>query len=299
MGSWNETCAISKMTINADEPIRLIVIAQSWHNFKKLTGMENPPLMYQGSNGCYVTDLWQPIYIPIKGVYNDYGIIDTNEIDPSQLPIINGLMKVINKRSIKVGIGENSCHDVPVTNNMSFEEAIEAIREGRLYLKPYNDAIAAVGMCLVKESVWQSLLESDYTDKELDKWSDDEEYNHFSRNNIREGYKLKVLTNDIHYKMTEEDRIKRSRLEMFTDSNSASWNLNMYRHLHDIDESMIEDFVNMEIVFQMLRVLRIGLHPTIGAGSQTSNETLWKRCTESGRRFLRSRNIITTNLNEH
>lgn len=38
----------------------------------------------------------------------------------------------------------------------------------------------------------------------------------------------------------------------------------------------LNELAEMDVAFRVMDVLRIGLHPTIGSGSQTENATIWK-----------------------
>jgi hypothetical protein len=62
-----------------------------------------------------------------------------------------------------------------------------------------------------------------------------------------------------------------------SDNHSIAWNLNPYRHL--MTTMLINDvrFAEIERVFTMLSILRINLSPTVGSGSQTPNERLFRK----------------------
>lgn len=64
MGSWNGTCGITQLPILINDTIRMIAITP--YEFK-----DNTP---DGPSYCY--ELYQPVCLPVKGEYDDYGWID-------------------------------------------------------------------------------------------------------------------------------------------------------------------------------------------------------------------------------
>ncbi len=71
MGSWNETCGVTNLAIHEDDPVRLFLIerSQSYGANRAASGF------------CYVDGMWRPRFLPIKGVYDDYGSIRGVEED--------------------------------------------------------------------------------------------------------------------------------------------------------------------------------------------------------------------------
>ena len=66
MGSWNGTCAISKLPIKSGDKIKLVV-TQATGNRGEEAGF------------CYISEMSKPISMIINGTYNDYGGIDNIE----------------------------------------------------------------------------------------------------------------------------------------------------------------------------------------------------------------------------
>ena len=74
MGSWNETCAISKMRIMSGEAVRFLPIVMNPYNVDEVKGLVpefGTPLLFKGNSGCYIGDLWTPLCYPIRGEYDD------------------------------------------------------------------------------------------------------------------------------------------------------------------------------------------------------------------------------------
>lgn len=63
MGCWNATCFLSNLTIRHKNPVRLIVL-------KPRTYLES----FHGPQ-----DFWEPVGLPIKGIYDEYGSIEKPE----------------------------------------------------------------------------------------------------------------------------------------------------------------------------------------------------------------------------
>lgn len=113
MGSFAMTCAVSGLPIEYGNPIR----------FSLLT--ENP---YNSSLKCSMHDSWFPRTWPIKATYNDYGSVENYTMGESWLEGLKVDLK-------PVGVGENQIHDVATSKNMTFDEMLTALWEGRIRVK--------------------------------------------------------------------------------------------------------------------------------------------------------------------
>ena len=284
MGCWNETCVVSKMTINAGEKVRFLLIAQNPFSYEEVTGHPDTPTWVKGGTGCYLTDFWQPVSLPILAEYNDYGTIDN--WDASEQPYIDLLLHVVNKSSIRLDLGENTVHDTAVGEDLTFEQFLEIVREGRLYLKAHGTPVATSAV-FIKESVWQSLLnDANFTEEDTsDMWKAEEDTLAAIQKRLDKQVKLmarrdtelrKMVRNAPTETVEELKELLESQIEC-SDNRSITWNLNPYRHL--MTTMLINDvrFAEIERVFTMLSILRINLSPTIGSGSQAPNERLFRK----------------------
>ena len=284
MGCWNETCAVSKMTINTGEKVRFLLIAQNPFSYEEVTGHPDTPTWVKGGTGCYLTDFWQPVSLPILATYNDYGTIDG--WDASEQPYIDLLLHVVNKSSIRLDLGENEYHDTAVGADLTFEQFLEVVCEGRLYLKAHGQPVATSAI-FIKESVWQSLLnDANFTEEDTsDMWKAEEDTLAAIQKRLNKQVKLmarrdtelrKMARNAPTETVEELKELLRSQIEC-SDNRSITWNLNPYRHL--MTTMLINDvrFAEIERVFTMLSILRINLSPTIGSGSQAPNERLFRK----------------------
>jgi hypothetical protein len=125
MGSFNATCIVSNLAIEAGERVRYLALVRS--------------AFEPDGNGhcCYVGGRWQLHGVPIKAQYNDYGSIEGLE-DSLQTSLF---FEALKRSAIEQGVGDNQCHDVAVRAEMSREDWLTALWEGRIFVegeRPYT-----------------------------------------------------------------------------------------------------------------------------------------------------------------
>jgi hypothetical protein len=113
MGSFDYTCAVSGLPIHCGEKIRYMLLT------------ENP---YDDTRPCNMNDVWFPRTFPIRAEYNDYGAVEEVQDGIAKDLWMEGFQTDL----VSVGTGENTVHDVPTSKDMSFDEMIDALIEGRL-----------------------------------------------------------------------------------------------------------------------------------------------------------------------
>src|ERR1700743_832840 len=116
MGSFNATCIVSGLQIEAGDEVRYLVLARNAYA--------------PDGNGhcCYVTGRWQLHGVPIRAKYNDYGSVE--DIVPGFTSDL--FFKGLAMAAVEVGIGDNSCHDVAVREDMDQKSWLKALWEGRV-----------------------------------------------------------------------------------------------------------------------------------------------------------------------
>jgi len=119
MGSFNATCIVSNLPIEAGDPVRFLALTES-------------DLNRSNEHCCYVTGRWQPRTAAIRACYNDYGSIE--KIQEGLVERV--FFKSFNADVIEKGVGDNQCHDVQVRKGMTREQWLEALWEGRVYSHP-------------------------------------------------------------------------------------------------------------------------------------------------------------------
>lgn len=120
MGSFSYTCTLSNLTIHAGDAVRYFLLT------------ENP--YTDSANACTPKDLWFPRTFPLRAKYNDYGSVERIEEGPAR----ELWLKTFKQDLIEQGWGDNSYHDVPVSRDMTFEALLEALWEGRVFVKRSN-----------------------------------------------------------------------------------------------------------------------------------------------------------------
>lgn len=304
MGCWNETCAVSKLTIDSGEAVRFLPIIQNAWHYKKQVGFPNgeAPTLFDGASGVYNFDLWMPFCLPIRGTYNDYGTIEDvpekTEVDKAELA---QFIAAFEKHAVKLGMGENPCHDVALTE-FTLESILGALHEGRVYVNfsDYVTATLTVSWVMIKESVWQSLLELDIFDS--DRGS-------FAKYRIERGEADTISLDGIRFAITSA--IKRdteltsldSKLEAIINGSGevegarelanaviklsgglgslARFRLAAFENgPHEFYPPMLptltETLTEFQYVSLILASLRINLSPTCGSGSQSRNQYFWQ-----------------------
>lgn len=116
MGSFDSTCAISGLPISGGHSVRLLLLT------------ENP---YGEPNACTMHDVWFPRTFPLKGTYDTYGSAEELEAGPARDVWLDGLKIDL----VEVGVGDNSCHDVATSRDMSFGAMLGAVQQGRVIVK--------------------------------------------------------------------------------------------------------------------------------------------------------------------
>jgi hypothetical protein len=115
MGSFDYTCAVSGLSIGGGDRVRYLLLNENPHH--------NP-----AEHACYIDGRWAPRTIPIRANYNDYGTIEDYKEDI----FVKVITEQFKQDLITRGVGENQCHDIAVTRDMSFKGFLEAIWEGRV-----------------------------------------------------------------------------------------------------------------------------------------------------------------------
>jgi len=122
MGSFAYTCCVSGLPIEYGDPVRFFLLTQNPYN-------------QAAENCCYPHDRWVPRTFPLRAKYNDYGSVMDLQEGVQRSLWFEGFQIDLVKR----GVGENTCHDVPVRKNMSLKMLLEALWEGRVLIKDLQD----------------------------------------------------------------------------------------------------------------------------------------------------------------
>src|SRR5579885_731636 len=121
MGSFDYTCCVSGLPIGYGEKVRYFLLTQ------------NPYHEGEG-NACYLHSLWFPRTIPLVGTYDDYGRVKLSNNATNKV-VLEAWLETLKLDVVEMGWGDNSYHDVPVTQDMNYDQLINAVWEGRLRVK--------------------------------------------------------------------------------------------------------------------------------------------------------------------
>lgn len=111
MGSYSYTCTVSGLPIEAGDEVRYFLLSASPYD------------------DCHTMNgRWFPRCFPLQASYNDYGGVENVKDEISKELWIEGFKIDLISR----GWGDNTCHDVPTSKNMSFESLLNAVRENRI-----------------------------------------------------------------------------------------------------------------------------------------------------------------------
>lgn len=119
MGSFNATCIVSGLPITAGARVRFFALTQNEYH------------RAGNDHACSVTGRWQLRTVPLRGEYNDYGSVD--KIEPGLTERV--FFKSFDRDVIEKGFGDNKCHDTPVRKGMSPDKWLEALWEGRVFVR--------------------------------------------------------------------------------------------------------------------------------------------------------------------
>ncbi len=122
MGSFNATCIISNLPIEAGTPVRFLALTASKYH---ADGNEHI---------CYVAGRWQLRCAPLRAQYNDYG-----SVEHIKKRLVNRVfIESLNRDCVEKGVGDNQCHDVQVRPGMTIKQWLEALWEGRVYVTDHQ-----------------------------------------------------------------------------------------------------------------------------------------------------------------
>jgi hypothetical protein len=160
MGCWNETCGITHLPIHWNEPVRLFL----------LVGVGDPTEDHAGH--CNTNDLWTPRFLPVKGVYSDYGSLENIEEDWNTSWILDELQRDIAEVRLR-SPGRPAVEDLDDPNHndldlgdLSIEAVLDAIHESSVWL-PGSRNNLPLGWMMVHEWAYQHLsreMERDWRD---------------------------------------------------------------------------------------------------------------------------------------
>lgn len=148
MGCWLGTCAVTNLSIFENDPIRAYILSRSQ------THDDPNHRLYDATWGggyTYVEDVWFPHFLPLKGLYDDYGGITEVERDFNSTIVEHTLRKHV------VETPDN--RRCPVKKDGTFEDLLGWIERGEVQLKDrVFGGSMRLGLMLVHESAFQFVV---------------------------------------------------------------------------------------------------------------------------------------------
>jgi len=113
MGSFTYNCAISGLPVGAGDDVMFLLLTKN-RSYRE--------------HAVYMTDWWYPRTFPLKAKYNDYGSVE----DVQEGPMKDLWMKGFQLDLMEKGVGDNSCHDVAIFKDSTFDQMLDALGEFRI-----------------------------------------------------------------------------------------------------------------------------------------------------------------------
>lgn len=146
MGMFDYTCSVSGLPIGEGTPVRFIALVRS-------------PYYEEGKSVDELKGMWTPLAGPLQAVYDCYGSVKGWQPGPEADEFFHQLQFSVVERDV----GENSVHDVAVRKDMSHEEYLMALWEGRILVR-HHGAQRPVVQTMIREDVWQLLVGMEFID---------------------------------------------------------------------------------------------------------------------------------------
>lgn len=186
MGSWNETCGVSQISIPEGSNVRVFLILQSEFG-KKVCG----------SGTCYSSGYFRPWFFPVKAKYNSYGSVEDIEDDWNSQYIFSTFKKWLSDGTVKLLGKESEVNDPGIREFNKIDQIFDCVERGSLIFRVEmpewdsenksmikRESWLKIGLFMVLEPVYNSLVQEFYRvenlpEKHYWKKSSDEERQNF------------------------------------------------------------------------------------------------------------------------
>jgi len=312
MGSYNVTCAISRLTISSGEEVMLLPIIQNPYSIERLEGLYGPlkkdyskpnsaKLIKQLEQLPWVTNTlrntqpntyWAIAALPLMGRYDSYGSINLEKATtPLHKANQKQFLQTLKALLQPLDQGTNSVHDLPVNlKSLTLEALLERLQKGRTFhhynapLKPVKgtqERFLAIKYLFIKASVWNSLCTLPIPSVN--------ETPVYSVSGLADAI-TKVLGHPKKMADISGYLSMLARLQAFNDS--------PFTHPFEIGHTLqLKDkriltplAAELEYVYAWITTLRITLHPTTGSGCQDNNHAAWNQVNNIFRKLSQPTN---------
>lgn len=122
MGSFNETCALSGLSIRPDDPVKILFLTRNPY----ANGIDQQ----YACRGNYHTDHWFLRTPPISGIYNDYGKAEFKESYLTSL-----IEDLFSKDIVEQPFGFNKYYSPSISKNPTINQLLNLAWNGRLLIR--------------------------------------------------------------------------------------------------------------------------------------------------------------------
>ncbi len=286
MGSWNETCGLTRLPIHSGDPVVLIMLSQVTDS--------------GGADGaCYSSHYWKPYALPLRAVYNDYGGIEDVGTEWNQRWILGQTKDSM----INLSEGENPYHEPAVSSDAldSLELLMEWIRGDRVLVRGPDRQLGGghlLGWTMCHAWAWDHLAQQsedwrgDVTTLEMNYRRGQERYRSLFKLAQDHGDGMNF---DLAFWRWQDDHSMQDHWTAFLAGGSsfetyggASTGIRTYAHLmrmwaiagRELDDPEVDDFLREMSAFLLvtdnMSGLRMHWHPQTGKGSQSAEYPLYK-----------------------
>jgi len=293
MGCWDETCALSNISIRCGDPVKLIIVTQV--------------LEQDRCNGHAVSNIFRTL--PISGTYNDYGCIEDIKVDWNTKAVLNFASEMMESGKWQISPrGKVMAQYDAVVENNKFDDIERLINHiERTYLETtenviksnqlqhkdnqstFNNTPSLVNFVLIHEKVYKQATAGKVTARHKPLFKQYKDFifatANFSLEQEIESLLSKGLSKDeVHEIVSKKMQEKRKLSQGFHSINQIVWGiLNPYSPYKLQDKSFLtplsktskNDFIkrtkNMFKLILFMQENRIPLAIQPGAGSQSAN----------------------------
>ena len=300
MGSFNGTCGITQLPIEAGDKIRLFILLNEENRTSRLNTEISE---HEGGGFCGTNGFWSPFGPAIECEYNDYGSVENiteNKNAQIQLSHLKDRIRLLETCRLKY-------YNFPKKDKMSLGNLIKAIERGSVI---YNDPIFGkdlnVGFMMVHEDIYQSMISYDH----IEAIHNDNGYMYKSYRNkllsIPKNWYERCLNIVLNY---EKDDVFSAMMELSQDyplyENSDESGIRKYKNiLNDyakqklpLENNEVKEALNLlseYIVFlNSMQSARKSWFPQGGKGSQDSDFDIHKIINKASLKFIKDKEKIS------
>jgi hypothetical protein len=299
MGSWNETCGLTRLPIHSGDPVVLIMLSQVTDS--------------GGADGaCYASHYWKPYALPLRAVYNDYGGIEDVGTEWNQRWILGNTRESMES----MPEGENPYHEPAVDPEQldSMDTLMEWIRSDRVWVRGARNPRGGghlLDWTMCHAWAWDYLAQQsehwgDVTTLEMNYKRGQERYRSLFK--LAQDHPDGINFEMAYWRWRDTHSLRDHWTALLTGGSSfesyggATTGIRSYADLmrlwavagRDVDHPEVDDFLREMSAFLLvtdnMSRLRMTWHPQTGKGSQCAEYPLYKsfflRCQQHVDRML-------------